>query len=256
MVPFWSIWGSKTANFEVLGPPGGRLGAILDPMAGQRGARSQKGTKRLTLGTPFRGPFSVVFRICGCFFGGLISSRFLDGFWARFLKGFGVIFWDMFWICGVTLSMRPRKWKMRFGLIICYESSTCAFADTGGKSHKILQFGRTFLGRPWGRHFLAFLAPFWDHCGAKIAKQGGPKIDKKWGLAAPGLLRVELGVPRAHFFMFFVHFAVFLAADSQFFRFCAVRFSTVRFSTVRSFTVMNFTVRCFTVIFFTVRGNS
>ena len=78
--PFWSIWGSKSGDFGVLGSPGGRLGAMLDPMAGQRGASSQKGTKRLTLGTPFWGPFFELFSDVGCFFGGLISSRFLDGF--------------------------------------------------------------------------------------------------------------------------------------------------------------------------------
>ena len=78
--PFWSIWGSKSGHFGVLGPPGGRLGAMLDPMGGQRVASSQKGTKRLTLGTPFWGPFSALFRIFGRFFGGLICSRFLDVF--------------------------------------------------------------------------------------------------------------------------------------------------------------------------------
>ena len=35
--PFWSIWGSKSADFGVLGPPGGRLGAMLEPMAGNKG---------------------------------------------------------------------------------------------------------------------------------------------------------------------------------------------------------------------------
>ena len=78
--PFWSIWGSKSGDFGVLGPPGGRLGAMLDPMGGQRVASSQKGTKRLTLGTPFWGQFSALFRIFGSFFGGLICSRFSDVF--------------------------------------------------------------------------------------------------------------------------------------------------------------------------------
>ena len=81
--PFWSFWGLKSEDFLVLGPPGGRLGAMLEPMAGQRGASSQKGTKRLTLGRPFWEQFSVLFLIFGRFFGDLISSRFLDGFWAR-----------------------------------------------------------------------------------------------------------------------------------------------------------------------------
>ena len=78
--PFLAILGSKFGDFGVLGRPGGRLGAMLDPMAGQRGPSGRKGTKRLTLGTPFWGPFSAVFPIFGRFLGGLISSRFLDGF--------------------------------------------------------------------------------------------------------------------------------------------------------------------------------
>ena len=59
---------------------------------------------------------------------------------ASILEGFGVIFGDIFWMCGVTFSMRLGKSKMWFGLIICSESSTWAFADTGGKSHKICVF--------------------------------------------------------------------------------------------------------------------
>ena len=78
--PFWGILWSKSGDLGVLGPPGGRLGAMLDPMGGQRVASSQKGTKRLTLGTPFWGPFSALFRIFGRFFGGLICSRFSDVF--------------------------------------------------------------------------------------------------------------------------------------------------------------------------------
>ena len=78
--PFLVILGSKFGDFGVLGRPGGRLGAMLDPMAGQRGASSQKGTKRLTLGSPFWRQFFGVFSDFSCFLGGLISSRFLDGF--------------------------------------------------------------------------------------------------------------------------------------------------------------------------------
>ena len=79
-VPFRSIWESKSGDFGVLGPAGERLGAMLDPMAGQRGASSKKCTKRLTLGGPFWDPFLPFLMDFGCFFGALISSRFLDGF--------------------------------------------------------------------------------------------------------------------------------------------------------------------------------
>ena len=90
--PFWSFWGLKSGDFVVLGPPGGRLGAMLEPMAGQRGASSQKGTKRFTLGRPFWKPFSVLFRIFCSFLGDLISSCFWDGFRARFWRVWGLFF--------------------------------------------------------------------------------------------------------------------------------------------------------------------
>ena len=72
---------------------------------------------------------------------------------------------------------------MWFGLIICYKSSTWAFANTGGKSHKICEFGGegvvswTPFGTAFWSIFGTILAPFWDNAGAKIAKKGGPKID-------------------------------------------------------------------------------
>ena len=50
------------------------------------------------------------------------------------LERLGVIFLHIFGMCGLTFSTRPRKWKMWFGFIICYKSSTWAFADTGRKS--------------------------------------------------------------------------------------------------------------------------
>ena len=81
--------------------------------------------------------------------------------------------------------MRLRRWRMWFGFIICYESSTWAFADTGGKSHKICEFWRSFLGRPLGRHFGAFLAPFWLRFGIilepKWPKKAIPKSTRKKG---------------------------------------------------------------------------
>ena len=98
---------------------------------------------------------------------------------ASILEGLGVICWGIFLICGVTLSMRPRKWKMWFGLIICYESSTWAFADTGGKSHKICEFWRSFLGRPLGRHFGAFLASFGSRFGTILGAKWPKKAIQK-----------------------------------------------------------------------------
>ena len=75
-----SILEHSGVKIWVLGAPGGLLGAMLDPMAGQRGASSEKGTKRLTPGSRFWEPFLGFFSDVGCFFVGLISSRFLDGF--------------------------------------------------------------------------------------------------------------------------------------------------------------------------------
>ena len=94
---------------------------------------------------------------------------------ASILEGFRVIFWLIFWMCGVTFSMRLRKWKMWFGPIICCKSSTWTFADTGGKSQKICEFWRSFLGLPLGRHLEPFLAPFWLHFGTNL----GAKWPKK-----------------------------------------------------------------------------
>ena len=64
---------------------------------------------------------------------------------------------------------------MWFGYIICYESSTWAFADTGRKSHKIWEFLAMFLGRHCERHFGAFEGPFWFHVRTIL----GPKWPKK-----------------------------------------------------------------------------
>ena len=121
---------------------------------------------------------------------------------ASILEGLGVICWGIFWICGVTLSMRPRKWKMWFGLIICYESSTWAFADTGGKSHKICEFWRSFLGRPLGRHFGTFLASFGFRfgtiLGAKWPKKAIQKsTEKKVRKKSCRCLRVSVGLGAA-----------------------------------------------------------
>ena len=90
--PFWTILGSKTEDFGVWGRPGGRLGAMLDPMAGQRGPSGRNWTKRLTLGTPFWGPFSALFAVWVGLFCDPVRSRFLDGFWARFGRVLGSFF--------------------------------------------------------------------------------------------------------------------------------------------------------------------
>ena len=97
-------------NLEILGSwgfQGGRLGAMLDPMAGQRGASSQKCTKRFTLGRPFWEQCSVLFRIFGGFFGDLILNRFLEGFWARFWRVFGPFF-SLFFGCVGSLFRCAR----------------------------------------------------------------------------------------------------------------------------------------------------
>ena len=67
---------------------------------------------------------------------------------------------------------------MWFGLIICYESSTWAFADTDGKSHKIREFWRSFLGTTFWDIFGMILAPFWDHFGNKMAEKGRKRRSK------------------------------------------------------------------------------
>ena len=45
--------------------------------------------------------------------------------------------------------------------------------------NKICEFWGSFLGRPLGQHFGAFLAQFWDHFGVRMSKNGGPKSDGK-----------------------------------------------------------------------------
>ena len=115
---------------------------------------------------------------------------------ASILEGLGVICWDIFWICGVTLSMRPRKWKMWFGLIICYESSTWAFADTDGKSHKKVIKYANFGGRFLGRHFGTFLASFWLRFGTILGTKWPKKaIQKSTGKKGPEkVMQVFAGV--------------------------------------------------------------
>ena len=106
--PFWSILWSTSGDLGVLGPPGGRLGAMLDPIAGQRGPSGQNWTKRLTLGTPFWGPFSALFRFFVFFWRPDFQSVF-GRLFGSILECLGVICCYIFWICGVTLSMRSRK---------------------------------------------------------------------------------------------------------------------------------------------------
>ena len=89
-------------------------------------------------------------------------------------------------------------WKTWFGLIIYYESSTWAFADTGAQNPKICDLGGSFLGSPLGRHFGAFLARFLLHFGtilgptwAKRAVQKAmekkvPKKERHQGSKGPG----------------------------------------------------------------------
>ena len=83
--------GSKSVDFGVLGSPGGRLGAMLDPMAGQRGASSQKGTKRLTLGRPFWRHFLAFFWILVFFW----RPDFQSVFWTAFKLDFGGFWGDL-----------------------------------------------------------------------------------------------------------------------------------------------------------------
>ena len=174
------MWGSKSGDFGVLGSPGGRLGAMLDPMAGQRGASSQKGTKRLTLGRPFWEPFSVLFRILGGFFGDLISSRFLEGFWARFWRVFGSFFASFFGCVGSLFRCACGSGKCGLDLLFAMNQAHGHLPTQAEKSEnmRILQVvSWTPFGTAFWAIFGTILVPFWDHSGSKIAKKGDPKID-------------------------------------------------------------------------------
>ena len=154
---------SKSGDLGVWGRPGGRLGAMLDPMAGQRGPSCRNRTSWLTLGTPFWGPFSAQNR-------------------PSLARG------------------RPRASKVGSGALPGSRSDFCRFLGPalGGAMCSKYSTGyiqTTFRHLPKS-HFLApFWPPFWSlwatlgaHVGhfgdpksATRAKSGGPKIGRKKG---------------------------------------------------------------------------
>ena len=90
------------------------------------------------------------------------------------VEGCYVICWHVLLICVVAFSVRLRKWNMWFGFIICYESSTWAFAGTGGRSLLLVlcDFGGRFVDALWDGileylldQFGSISGPFWgDGC--------------------------------------------------------------------------------------------
>ena len=172
--PFWSLWGSKSGDFGVLGPPGGRLGAMLEPMAGQRGASSQKGTKRLTLGRPFWEPFSLFFRIFSRLFGDLNSSRFLDGFWPRFWRVLGSFLGSFFGCAGSLFRCVCGSGKCGLDLLFAVNQAHGHLPTQAEKVIKYANFGGRFLDALWDgilghfwHHFGSILGPFWGQNGQK-----------------------------------------------------------------------------------------
>ena len=90
--PFWATFASTSGDLGVWGRPGGRLGAMLDPMAGQRAPSGRKRGKILTLWAPFWRQFSMFFPMRGSFFGDLVPSRFWEGFGTRCWRVLGNFF--------------------------------------------------------------------------------------------------------------------------------------------------------------------
>ena len=180
--PFWSFWGSKSGDFGVLGPPGGRLGAMLEPMAGQRGASSQKGTKRLTLGRPFWEPFSLFFRIFSHLFGDLNSSRFLDGFWPRFWRVLGSFLGSFFGCAGSLFRCVCGSGKCGLDLLFAVNQAHGHLPTQAEKVIKYANFGGRFLDALWDgilghfwHHFGSILGPFWGQNGQKRRSKNGSK---------------------------------------------------------------------------------
>ena len=69
-------------------------------------------------------PIFDTFPVFDCFFGRRDFQSVFGWLFGSILKRLGVILSCIFWICGITVSMRSQKCKMWFGVIICYESST------------------------------------------------------------------------------------------------------------------------------------
>ena len=158
-------FGIKILGFWGLGASGGASGSHVGPHGRPEGPKWPKTDEKAHPWASLLGTVFGTFSDFGQFFWRPGPQSVFGRLLASGLEGFGIIFGDIFWICWVTFSMRSRKWKTWFGLIICYESSTWAFADPGGQIPKICDFGGTFLAHPLGRHFGAFWVPCWFHFG-------------------------------------------------------------------------------------------
>ena len=163
------------------------MGAMLEAMAGQRGASSQKGTKRFTLGRPLWEPFSVLFPIFCIFFGDLISSWFLDGFWTRFWRVWGSFFCTFFGCVGLLFRCVCRSGKCGLDLLFAMNQAHGHLPTQAEKVVKHANFEGRFLDALWDgilEHFWhdfgSILGPFWGQNGQKrrsknLSKKGRQK---------------------------------------------------------------------------------
>ena len=177
---------------------------MLDPMAGQRGASSQKGTKRLTLGRPFWESFSVLFRILVVFFGDLISSRFFEGIWHRFWRVFGSFFGSFFGCVGSLFRCACGSGKCGLDLLFAVNQAHGHLPTQAEKVRKYANFAGRFLDSLWDdiwehfwHHFGSILGPFWRQNGQKRRsnKRLKKRSENSWILAAPGEWRWGGGPP-------------------------------------------------------------
>ena len=177
---------------------------MLDPMAGQRGASSQKGTKRLTLGRPFWESFSVLFRILVVFFGDLISSRFFEGIWHRFWRVFGSFFGSFFGCVGSLFRCACGSGKCGLDLLFAVNQAHGHLPTQAEKVRKYANFAGRFLDSLWDdiwehfwHHFGSILGPFWrQNCQKRRSnKRLKKRSENSWILAAPGEWRRGGGPP-------------------------------------------------------------
>ena len=160
----------------------------MDPMAGQRGASSQKGTKRLTLGRPFWRPFlAFVFSDFCCFFGGLISSRFLDGFSCRFWSVWGSFFGTFFGFVGSLCRCVCGSGECGLDSLFAINQAHGHLPTQAEKVIKYANFGGRFLDALWDsilehfwHHFGSIWGPFWgQNCQKRRPKNGWKKRSEK-----------------------------------------------------------------------------
>ena len=95
---------------------------------------------------------------------------------ASILEGFEVTFGVIFWMCGVTFSMRLRKWKCGLDLLFAVNQAHGHLPTQAEKVRKYVNFGGRFLDALWD----GILEHFWHHFGSILGAFWGQNGQKRW----------------------------------------------------------------------------